>query len=40
MHHADVDLLQEQKAFVTVRSKENVIVILLVNAQLKFVELT
>lgn len=39
MHHVDVDLLQEQKAFVTVRNKENVIAIQLVNVQLKFVRL-
>ena len=40
MHHVDVGLLQEQRALVTARSKENVIAILLVDAQLKFVEIT
>ncbi len=40
MHHVVVGLLQVRKVFVTARSKENVIAILLVDAQLKFVEIT
>lgn len=40
MHHVDVGLLQERKVLVTARSKENVIAILPVVAQLKFVEIT
>lgn len=40
MHHADVDLQQEQKALVTVKNKENAYAIQHVNAKLVFVKKT